>query len=114
MPTFNIFVTTPKSQIPKDFILEASKFIAQQLGKPESYVTVRVVPDQMMSHGGTTDPCGSVQVYSIGALGKKNKEHSAAIGNFLESKLNIPQDRFYITYMDIAGNDCGYEGDTFG
>ncbi|XP_052242395.1 macrophage migration inhibitory factor homolog isoform X5 [Dreissena polymorpha] len=68
----------------------------------------------IMSHGGTTDPCGSVQVYSIGALGKKNKEHSAAIGNFLESKLNIPQDRFYITYMDIAGNDCGYEGDTFG
>lgn len=36
MPTFNIFVTTPKSEIPDGFVLEASKFLAKQLGKPES------------------------------------------------------------------------------
>nr|AKN56918.1 macrophage migration inhibitory factor [Meretrix meretrix] len=114
MPTFNIFVSIPASEIPGDFIGEASKFIAKQLGKPESYVTVRVVPDQMMCHGGSRDPCGSVQVMSLGALGpQKNKDHSCAIGEFLEKKLNIKKDRFYITFFDIARTDCGYGGTTF-
>jgi len=113
MPTFNIFVTTPKKDIPENFILEASKFLANQLGKPESYVTVRLVPDQIMCHGGSTEPCGSLQVFSIGALGKKNNDHSKAIGEFIESKLGIPKDRFYITFMDIPRGDCGYGGTTF-
>ena len=41
MPTFNIFVSTPKSEIPDGFLLEASKFLAKQLGKPET-VSVRL------------------------------------------------------------------------
>lgn len=113
MPTFNIFVSIPKSNIPDDFLMSASKFIAKQLGKPESYVTVRVVADQMMCHGGSSEPCASIQVYSIGALGTRNKDHSRAIGQFIEDTLKIPQDRFYITFMDIKGSDCGYGGTTF-
>jgi hypothetical protein len=30
----------------------------------------------MMSHGGLRDWCGSVEVYSIGALGGTNSEHA--------------------------------------
>lgn len=114
MPTFNIFVSIPKSDIPANFLQEASAFIAKQLGKPESYVTVRIVPDQMMCHGGSDEPCGSVQVMSLGNLGEsKNKDHSRAIGEFLEKKLKISKDRFYITFFDIARHDCGYDGTTF-
>ncbi|XP_052798947.1 macrophage migration inhibitory factor homolog [Mya arenaria] len=114
MPTFNIFVTTAKKDVPADFVLKASKFIAAQLGKPESYVTVRLVPDQIMSHGGSTDPCASVQVFSIGAIGgEKNKNHSQAIGKFINSELGIPIDRFYVTFIDVARSDCGYNGSTF-
>ena len=36
MPTFNIFVTTKREDIPDGFLLRASKFIAGILGKPES------------------------------------------------------------------------------
>ncbi|XP_060597838.1 macrophage migration inhibitory factor homolog [Ruditapes philippinarum] len=113
MPTFNVFVSISRDEIPADFVLEASKFIAGLLGKPEQYVTVRVVPDQLMCHGGSNDPCGSVQLMSIGALGDKNKSHASKIGDFLESKLGIKKDRFYITFFDIARNDCGYNGTTF-
>ncbi|XP_045172313.2 macrophage migration inhibitory factor homolog [Mercenaria mercenaria] len=113
MPTFNVFVSIKKEDVPDNFLTEASAFIAKLLGKPESYVTVRVVPDQMMCHGGSTEPCGSVQLMSLGSLGPKNKDHSAEIGKFLEEKLKIKKDRFYITFFDIARNDCGYSGTTF-
>ncbi|XP_060559391.1 macrophage migration inhibitory factor-like [Ruditapes philippinarum] len=113
MLTFIIFVSIPRDNIPSDFLPESSKFIANLRGKPEHYVTVRVVPDQMMYVGGSSEPCGSVQLMSIGALGEKNKSHSSKIGDFLESKLGIKKDRFYITYFDIARNDCGYNGTTF-
>ena len=65
----------------------ASKFILQ-------YITVRVHPDQMMSHGGSTDPCGSVEVYSIGKLGPDvNPKHAKDIAEFIEEKLKIPKNR---------------------
>jgi hypothetical protein len=35
MPTFNVFVSISRDEIPADFVLEASKFIAGLLGKPE-------------------------------------------------------------------------------
>ncbi|KAL4223994.1 hypothetical protein ACF0H5_017451 [Mactra antiquata] len=113
MPIFNVFTNLSKDKIPDFFLLDASKFIACLLGKPETYVTVRVVPDQMMSHGGSTEPCASVQLMSIGNLGDQNKCHSENIGSFLKEQLGIPNDRYYIIFTDVARNDCGYSGKTF-
>ncbi|XP_052073223.1 macrophage migration inhibitory factor-like [Mytilus californianus] len=113
MPTFAIYTNLPKDKIPGSFILDASSFIAKRLGKPESYVTVRVHPDQMMSHGGSTDPCGSVELYSIGALGEKNKEHAKEIADFIEKTLGIAQDRFYVTFVDLERGNVGLNGKTF-
>lgn len=57
-------------------------------------MTVRVHPDQMMSHGGTTEPCASIELYSIGKLGPDvNDEHTVEIGKFISEKLNVSQDR---------------------
>jgi hypothetical protein len=47
----------------------------------------------MMSHGGSTDLCGSVEVYSIVALGEKNSEHAVEVAAFIEKNLGIPKDR---------------------
>ncbi|KAK3084804.1 hypothetical protein FSP39_019346 [Pinctada imbricata] len=113
MPTFAIYTNLPKDKIPDGFVLNASKFLAEQLGKPEMYITMRVHPDQMMSHGGSTDPCGSVEVYSIGALGDKNPDHADKIATFIEDKLKIPKDRFYVTFVDLKREDVGLGGKTF-
>lgn len=59
------------------------------------YVTVRVHPGQMMTHGGSSDLCASVELYNI-TDGAKNKEHAAAIAKFVESKLSIPQNRYSV------------------
>ena len=113
MPTFAIYTNLTKEKIPPNFVLDASKFIAERLGKPESYVAVRVHPDQMMSHGGSTDLCGSVEVYSIGALGEKNSEHAVEVAAFIEKNLGIPKDRFYVTFVDLERNNIALNGKTF-
>jgi hypothetical protein len=42
-----------------------------------------IPPDQMMSHGGSTDLRGSVEVYNIGALGEKNSHHAVEVAAFI-------------------------------
>jgi len=40
MPTFVIYTNITKEKIPPNFVLDASKFIAERLGKPESVSVV--------------------------------------------------------------------------
>ena len=40
MPTFAIYTNLPKEKNPPNFVLDASKFIAERLGKPESVSVV--------------------------------------------------------------------------
>ncbi|XP_011415194.2 macrophage migration inhibitory factor homolog [Magallana gigas] len=112
MPTFAVYTNLPNDKVPGDFLQQASAFLANQLGKPESYVTVRVHPGQMMTHGGSSDLCASVELYNI-TDGAKNKEHAAAIAKFVESKLSIPQNRFYVTFTNLRREDVALDGKTF-
>nr|AYE92699.1 macrophage migration inhibitory factor [Sinohyriopsis cumingii] len=114
MPIFRIYTNTPKSEIPDGFLLQASHFIAKQLGKPESYVTVRIHPEQMMCHGGSTDPCASVELLSLGSLGPTNNEHAKAISDFIEKHLKIPRQRFFINFVDLDSSNIALGGKTFG
>ncbi|OWF44291.1 macrophage migration inhibitory factor-like [Mizuhopecten yessoensis] len=114
MPIFTVY--TNKSSGKEEatqFLLDASKFIASLLGKPEKYVTVRYHPDQLMSHGGTTDPCGSVELYSINLGTERNNSFAEAIGEFIATKLTIPKDRFYVNFTDLKRTDVAIDGKTF-
>ncbi|XP_033748511.1 macrophage migration inhibitory factor-like [Pecten maximus] len=113
MPTFAIYTNVPKPEDANKFLLDASKFISEKLGKPEKFVTVRFHPDQLMSHGGSTEPCGSVELYSIGLGTEKNNEHTKSIGEFIAEKLSIPKDRFYVNFIDLKRTDVGIDGKTF-
>ncbi|KAK7088193.1 macrophage migration inhibitory factor homolog [Littorina saxatilis] len=115
MPTFVLNTNLPAEKIPKSFLTDTSKLIAKELGKPETYVCVRVNPGQMMTFGGTDDPCGTVELESIGAVGgAKNKQLVPVIGSHVQEALGIPQDRFYIKITDLARTDIGFNGKTFG
>ena len=56
-------------------------------------MTVRVEPDQMMVHGGSDAPCGSVILYSLYLGRQKNAEYAKEIGNYLEGQLKISPER---------------------
>uniref|UniRef100_T1J2R3 L-dopachrome isomerase n=1 Tax=Strigamia maritima TaxID=126957 RepID=T1J2R3_STRMM len=114
MPTFTLFTNIPKEKVPNTFLKETTLVLAKMLGKPESYCIVHVIPDQMMTMGGTSDPCGSATLMSIGKLGvNENKKHAACLYAHIEKYLGIPKDRLYITFKDEDMSNVGYEGTTF-
>ena len=52
-----------------------------------------------MAFGGTTDPCASIQVTSIGKLGvEENKAISKVVFDLIQTKLQIPDDRLAIIH----------------
>lgn len=54
------------------------------------YISVCVMPGQIMSFGGTTEPCALMHVGSIGKLGvQENKDISKKLFQFIKEKLNI-------------------------
>lgn len=114
MPTFSLKTNVPKSKIPKDFVKNTADTVAKMLGKPKSYVVVHVVPDQLMSWGGTDDPCALLDILSIGKLGREeNKKHSAVLSDYVGKHLGIDKDRMYITFHDADKAIIGYNGTTF-
>ena len=93
---------------------QLSGTIAKVLGKPESYVNIIVVPDVAMIFGGSPDPCGCVNVISIGKLGvDENIIIAKEIYPILEEHLGIKGDRCYIKFEDVDRANIGYNGTTF-
>ena len=52
--------------------MDASKVFSEAIKKPEKWVTVHIVPDQLMSFSGSTDDCAQVTIMSIGNLGTED------------------------------------------
>jgi phenylpyruvate tautomerase len=47
-----------------------------------------------MVWGGTTEPCGTATLMSIGKLGvEENKKHAAVLFDHIEKNLGIPRNR---------------------
>uniref|UniRef100_A0A023FHD3 L-dopachrome isomerase n=1 Tax=Amblyomma cajennense TaxID=34607 RepID=A0A023FHD3_AMBCJ len=114
MPTLTINTNIQASKIPNDFLKTTANVVAESLGKPLSYVVVHISPDQLLSFGGTDDPCAIANLYSIGCLTpKENKKHSAALFEHIEKTLGIKGNRMYINYFDMPASDVGYSGKTF-
>ncbi|KAF8787191.1 macrophage migration inhibitory factor homolog [Argiope bruennichi] len=114
MPTFILNTNVSKDKIPGDFLKNTAKLVAEVLKKPISYVVVHVNPDQMISWGGTSDPCANATLGSIGSLGtSENVKISKALFEHVKDNLGIKADRMYITYVDLERANVGYMGTTF-
>ncbi|XP_046574130.1 macrophage migration inhibitory factor-like [Haliotis rubra] len=114
MPCFIFFTNVPATDLPDGFLLETSKVIAKAIRKPESYVTVRIHPGQMMTHGGTTEPCANSELQAIGHISaEENIQMSKEISEFLQQKLSIDPKRNYIKFTNMERFEVGYAGTTF-
>ncbi|XP_050712464.1 macrophage migration inhibitory factor homolog isoform X2 [Eriocheir sinensis] len=114
MPVLEVFTNVPKEKVTPEVLTGLSKLLSEMLGKSEQYCMVRIIPDQLMSFGGTTEPCGAVRLASIGKLGvEENKSHAAKLYAHLEQTLGIPSDRMYINFHDLETSNVGYKGTTF-
>ncbi|KAL6630624.1 hypothetical protein ACP70R_028475 [Stipagrostis hirtigluma subsp. patula] len=102
MPCLNVSTNVSLDGVDTSAILaEASKTVADVIGKPEAYVMVVLKGSVPMAFGGTQEPAAYGELVSIGGLNPDvNKKLSAGIASILESKLSIPKSRFYLKFHD--------------
>ncbi|NXE70728.1 MIF factor, partial [Calcarius ornatus] len=78
------------------------------------YLAIQISPDQVMSFGGSTDPCAMCFLYSIGKIGEQeNKGYSKLLCDLMSKELKIPSDRIYISFFDITPGNVGWNNSTF-
>lgn len=57
-------------------------------------IGIHVIPDQMMTYGGSTEPCAMCTLNSIGKIGvEENKEHTKVLTEKISSELGVPARR---------------------
>lgn len=92
---------------------QASKLTAEILGKPESYVMVKIQPEQALIFAGTDEPAAHVKLKSLGLAENSTAGFSEKICSFISSHLNINSARIYIEFFNPARHMWGWDGTTF-
>jgi len=114
MPYFSIETNQPIDPASKRQLLKkTSAFIAELLGKPESYVMISIQPATPLTFGGSDAPAAFVRLKSIGLPLDRCPELSEKICRLIEQELAVPQDRVFIDFKDLARNMFGWNGKTF-
>ena len=105
----NQTVTAEQAQA---LITKASKLVASELGKPESYVMVALAPPVPMVFAGSDAPTAYLELKSIGLPESRTADLSKALCDLM-SDLNIDQNRVYIEFADAPRAMWGWDGRTF-
>ena len=79
---------------------QASKLTADLLGKPESYVMVKVQPAQTLIFAGSNKPAAHIKLKSLGLPENRTADFSEKICSFLSTELNIDSARIYIEFSN--------------
>ena len=92
---------------------QASKLTAEILGKPESYVMVKIQPGQALIFAGTDEPAAHVKLKSLGLPENNTADFSSKICSLINSELNINSARIYIEFASPERHMWGWNGKTF-
>nr|XP_056715638.1 macrophage migration inhibitory factor [Euleptes europaea] len=114
MPMLVINTNVDSGAVPASLPGELTQQLAKATGKPTQYIAVHIVPGQLMTFGGSADPCALCSLHSIGKIGgPQNKAYSKLVCDLLTKNLQIPADRVYINYYDMNPSNVGWNGSTF-
>ncbi|MDD5261958.1 MAG: phenylpyruvate tautomerase MIF-related protein [Methylacidiphilales bacterium] len=115
MPYLKIQTNVPVEDSAKSDILRAaSRLLAKELGKPESYVMVHLQAGQDLLFAGGGDAAAFVELKSLGLPEDKAPRLSSMICSLLKESLNIDPRRIYIEMSSHPANLWGWNGETFG
>ena len=92
---------------------KASKLTADMLGKPESYVMVNIQDKQTLMFAGNNKPAAHLQLKSLSLPEDKTADFSSSLCAFINSELNIDNDRIYIEFVNPERHLWGWDGRTF-
>lgn len=92
---------------------QASKLTADILGKPESYVMVKIMPEKTLIFAGSDEPAAHIKLKSLGLPESETAELSAKICDFINAELGINSARIYIEFSSPERHMWGWDGGTF-
>lgn len=99
-----------KSQL----LADASRLVAEITGKPEKYVMVVLEAGDILM-GGAAGAAAFLDVRGIGGLNKTvNGKLTKALCDLLKKELAIDPTRVYANFTDVAAQNWGCNGSTFG
>lgn len=116
MPLLRIVTSAnPSDERRAPLLGELSRFVADRLRKPESYVMTSLVTGATMTFAGTTEPACFVELKNIGTFApEQTAALSAELCARLEKALGVPGARTYIEFTNAQGHLWGHDGETFG
>ncbi len=112
MPLLEINTNTSIDNI-QQFAEQASAFTAELVGKPESYVMVKVQQEQTLIFAGTNAPAAHIKLKSLALPENQTSDFSARICAFLSSHLDINSTRIYIEFSSPERHMWGWDNRTF-
>lgn len=112
MPLLSLRTSLPAVADAHALLQELSAVLAQQTGKPESYVMTLLETNVPMTFGGSTEPSAYVEIKSIGSL--RPPAMSASFCDLISTRTGIPAHRIYLHFDDVAASSWGWDGRTFG
>ncbi|RMG55647.1 MAG: hypothetical protein D6717_07645 [Gammaproteobacteria bacterium] len=92
---------------------EASRSVADMLGKPEQYVMVRLSCNPDMRFAGTDEPLAYLELKSLGLPEDSTAEYSSRLCELLQQHLGVPAARTYIEFTNGVRHLWGWNGATF-
>jgi phenylpyruvate tautomerase len=98
----------------RELLAEASRTVAEMVGKPEKYVMVDLSVAQTMSFGGSDEPLCLLRLKSLGLPEDRTAEFSRLLTSLVTAHLQVPADRVYIEFASPPRHMWGYNGGTFG
>jgi phenylpyruvate tautomerase len=112
MPLLEISTNTPVDDC-QQLAQRASRLTAEILGKPESYVMVKISPGQTLIFAGSDEPAAHVKLKSLGLPENNTPNFCSKICAFLDSELNINSSRIYIEFSSPQRHMWGWDNRTF-
>lgn len=95
------------------FLKQASKTVAEALGKSEQYVMIRLNQGQPMLFAGSNAPLAFLELKSLGLPEENTTQLSATLCELIQSQLTIPSDRIYIEFSNAQRHMWGWDRRTF-
>ncbi len=112
MPLLEI-TTNTKVDNSQNIAEQASALTAEILGKPESYVMVKIQSEQTLIFAGTNEPAAHVKLKSLDLPENRTTDFSSSICSFISEQLNINSTRIYIEFANPERHMWGWDGKTF-
>ena len=106
----NLSIDSDKSQ---KLIQNASKSVAEMLGKSENYVMVVLQDSTQMMFAGDFQPLAYLQLKSLGLPESSTSDFSNILCNLINNQLGIAPERVYIEFSSPGRHMWGWNNKTF-